>query len=229
MKKGKLIAIEGLDGCGKQTQSELLKKNLEALGYEVRLISAPYYGKWHCIGVEKHLKGEFCSDLEKHNPYKIANLYALDRLGAYEEDWKKDYEEGKIIICDRYVGSNMMYQVGRLEDKEEKDKLIEWIDELEYKHNELPKPDMNIFLSVSPEESARLRVGRASKVGMDGEDTYEKNLSLLVRIYENAHYIIERLGWECIACDDKETGLKCVEAIQEVILDKVKGLLERKG
>ena len=220
--KGILIAIEGLYGCGKQTQSQLLKENLEKLGHKVRLVSAPYYGKWHCQFVEKQLDGYFGTDVKEVNPYMASNFYAIDRLGAYIEDWKEDYDNGVIIICDRYVGSNMMYQSAKLDSDEEKLELMRWIGQLEYTINGLPSPDLNIFLSVKPETSEKLRKNRLNKAtGGETQDIYESNLEFLKETYKKSTFVADLLDWKIVECDTNGT-MRSIEDISKEILTVVK-------
>lgn len=225
-RKGTLIALEGLDGSGKQTQSGLLKENLEKLGYKARVVSAPYYGKWHCEFVERHLAGQFGKNAKEINPYKASNFYAVDRLGGYEEDWKEDYENGVIIICDRYVGSNMLYQSSKFDKKEDKMNLIKWIGNLEYDINGLPIPDVNLMLSVKPEISEKLRKNKRNKATNGEElDIYENNLEFLIDIYNNANFVVDLLGWETIQCDN-EKGMRSIEEIAKDILELVRNKIE---
>jgi len=143
----KLLVIEGVDGAGKSTQIKLLKDFFSKKGYKCEYLhfprtETPYFGEL----ITRFLRGEFGS-LNDVDPYLIAMLYAGDRKDASMmiNNW---LSEGKIVLLDRYVYSNIAYQCGKLNEIPAQDRLMNWILSLEFTHFAIPKPDLNVFLDV---------------------------------------------------------------------------------
>lgn len=143
----KFIALEGLDGAGKSTQLKLLKEwfRSKSLKYEYLHFprtEAPFYGEM----VAKFLRGDF-GNLDQVDPYLVAILYAGDRRDASQQI-ENAIKNNTYVIVDRYVYSNIAYQCAKLQSKEEKSKLKNWILDLEFDYNKIIKPDISIFLDV---------------------------------------------------------------------------------
>lgn len=141
------IVLEGVDGSGKSTQIAKLREMFAQRGIESEYLhfprfDAPYFGDL----IARFLRGELGS-IEQVDPYIVALLYAGDRHDAAKmiSQW---LSEGKVVICDRYVYSNVGYQCAKVQDAEERDKLRKWILQLEYDHFAIPKPDVSLFLDV---------------------------------------------------------------------------------
>ena len=142
-----LIVLEGLDGAGKSTQVKRLKEYLTERCGSLEYIhfpryDAPVYGDL----ISRFLRGEFGSNEAVH-PQLVALLFAEDRHGAVPV-MRQALEQGKTILLDRYVYSNIAYQCAKLQDPEERGKLRDWIFNTEYGNFELPVPDLNLFLDV---------------------------------------------------------------------------------
>ena len=142
-----LIVLEGLDGAGKSTQVKRLKAYLERRCEALRYIhfpryDAPVYGD--LIG--RFLRGDFGS-VESVHPQLVALLFAEDRHGAAPE-LRRALEEGKTVLLDRYVYSNIAYQCAKLPEGPERERLRNWIFETEFGPFGLPRPDVNLFLDV---------------------------------------------------------------------------------
>jgi len=151
-KRGKFFVLEGMDGSGKATQTKLLTEALKNKGYDVIKIDFPQYGKGSAALLESYLKGDYGSS-EEVGPYRASIFYACDR---YDLSFKikKWLEEGKIVIADRYMASNIGHQGGKIiSDIKEWDKYIEWLHNLEYNIFQIPKPDYTLILKISPELS----------------------------------------------------------------------------
>jgi len=151
---GLFIMLEGTDGSGKTTQTELLVKKLKEEGHDVEQISFPQYGEKSAALVEDYLNGKF-GTAEEVGPYRASILYAVDRYAA-KEKIEKWLAAGKIVIANRYVASNMGHQGGKIADTEERQKYFDWNYNLEYTIFEIPRPDVNIILHVTPEISQQL-------------------------------------------------------------------------
>ncbi len=142
-----LVVLEGLDGAGKSTQVKRLRNYLESLYGEIEYIhfpryDAPVYGDL----ISRFLRGDF-GDNETVHPQLVALLFAEDRHGA-APGMKASLAEGRCVLLDRYVYSNIAYQCAKLADTDEAERLREWIFNTEYGSFELPRPDLNIFLDV---------------------------------------------------------------------------------
>ncbi len=142
-----LVVLEGLDGAGKSTQVKKLRSYLESLYGEIEYIhfpryDAPVYGDL----ISRFLRGDF-GDNETVHPQLVALLFAEDRHGA-APGMKAGLAEGRCVLLDRYVYSNIAYQCAKISDPDEAERLRGWIFNTEYGNFELPKPDLNIFLDV---------------------------------------------------------------------------------
>ena len=223
---GILIAIEGVDASGKQTQSELLYNRLREEGKKVRLISFPAYNSPSSSLVRMYLNGDFGKKPEDVSAYAASTFFAADRFATYKNDWEKDYNSGTIIIADRYVSSNMIHQAGKIKDSTEKDKFFTWLDDFEYGIYSLPRPDKTIFLDMSFEWVKKLMVDRANKItGGDKKDIHESNYEYLYESYNNAIYAAQKFNWDRVECTH-EGEIKSREKIHSEIYAKVKTIIQ---
>lgn len=176
--KGKLIVIEGSDSSGKKTQSKLLVKKLKKHGFKTDLIEFPNYNSKTGRKITAYLKGEFGS-LAEVNPYFASELYAEDRL-ALRDKIMQSLKQGKIVVLDRYVLSNKAHQSVKIGSSNERESFFQWIDELEYKKNKLPKEDILLYLYVPVDISIEWNKKR-KKTGhlKEKEDIHESNVQYL--------------------------------------------------
>lgn len=226
---GILIAIDGVDASGKQTQTELLTKHLADDGKKVKMISFPAYDKPSSTLVKMYLSGDFGDKPSDVNAYATSTFYAADRFATFRTDWGKDYKNGGIIVADRYVTSNLIHQASKIEDAAEKEKFLMWLDNLEYGIYELPRPDAAIFLDMPPEYGARLMKNRVNKAdGGNKKDIHESNAAYLEKSYKNAMLVAKRFGWTCVPCV-KNSEIRSIEDIHNDIYNAVKNLIEKSG
>lgn len=198
---GKLFAIEGVDGAGKETQTRLLLKRLEREGHSPLRVSFPDYESESSFAVKLYLAGAFGEKAADVGAKAASTFFALDRYISYKTNWEKDYNEGRIILADRYVTSNMIHQASKLETEEEKSAFLDWLCEFEYGVYHLPKPDAVIFLNVPPEVGARNTKGRKNKAtGGTQQDIHESDRGYMQKSYDNAMYVARKFGWNCIDC-----------------------------
>ncbi len=222
---GKLIAIDGVDASGKQTQTTLLLSRLEKEGRGVKMVSFPAYDKPSSILVKMYLNGEFGENPSDVNAYATSTLFAADRFATYRTDWGTDYNGGTIILADRYVSSNLIHQASKINDTDEKEKFLMWLDDLEYGIYNLPRPDVTIFLDMPPEYGAELMSGRLNKSnGDDKKDIHESDFSYLEKSYENAMFVAKKFNWKRISCI-KDGQIRSVDEIHEDIYSIVRELL----
>ena len=220
--KGKLITIEGLDGSGKGTQTELLYQALCARGLPVKKISFPRYERDSSALVKMYLAGRFGDKPGDVNAYAASTFFAVDRFASYREDWQAFYEAGGIVLADRYTTANAVHQCSKLE-QEEWPVFLDWLFDLEYARIGLPAPDAVFFLDMKPEVSQKLMTGRYH--GEEAKkDIHEKDVAYLTRSRTAALYCTERLGWQHVRCDDGAEPLP-IPQIHETILNRVLELL----
>lgn len=198
---GTLFAIEGVDGSGKQTQTDILYKRLSDEGKRVTKVSFPDYESEASYAVRKYLAGEFGKNAGDVNAKAASTFFALDRYASYKLNWEKLYRDGEIIIADRYVTSNMIHQASKIDNNAEKDEFLAWLNELEYGIYGLPLPNKVIFLDVEPEVAKKITEGRKNKAtGGAAQDIHEADRAYIRKSYENAKYVAKKFGWHTVKC-----------------------------
>ena len=218
---GKLIIIEGTDGSGKQTQTELLYKKLcELKGKEkIKKISFPNYDSKASEPVKMYLSGEFGKKAQSVNAYAASVLYSVDRFASYKMEWENFYNSGGIVVSDRYTISNMIHQVPKIDNEIEKEKYLKWLVDLEWNKIGLPKPDIVFFLDIPFEISQKLMEDRENKItGKKEKDIHEKDKKYLKNAYEVAKELSVRYGWNVISCVN-EGKLRGIEDINDEMLE----------
>ncbi len=168
---GIFLALEGTDGSGKATQTALLAERLQAGGYDVVTIDFPRYQEESSYFVRKYLKGDYGS-AESVGPYTGSLFYALDRYDA-AQTIRQALAEGKIVLADRFTGSNMAHQGAKFANAEERRGYFIWLDNLEFVTMGIPRPTKNFVLRVSADVSAKLLEERQAKTGQATADIHE--------------------------------------------------------
>ncbi len=220
MEKGKLIVVEGAcDGIGKTTQYEMLCKHLQTDGFEIANHHFPSYGTYQGAPVEKYLKGEFGQPSEL-SPYFINSLYANDRGITWYTSLKQLYEQGRIILLDRYTTSSLIYQSALIEDIEQKKKFIDYVIDFEYNKIGIKKPDNVIFLYAPFDIVTEIRKARKQNEGI-ANDIHESNLEFMKKVYENAMFIADYLSWDKVQCNDGDK-MRPINDIHDEIYNLVK-------
>lgn len=207
---GKLVVIEGSDGSGKATQTRKLFERLRDVGVNVRRVSFPNYESESSALIKMYLRGDFGGDAEAVNPYAAATFYAVDRFANFFE-WKKFYQRGGLVLSDRYVGSNMAYQAAKLNDERDRVKFLAWLDDLEYRHYGLPRPDLTIFLDMSPEICAVLRRERGR------EDIHESDAAFQNKIYNMYKELAHKYGWRVVNCQAGSFARSTMDIHEEIL------------
>ena len=142
---GKLIVFEGTDGSGKATQAKLLCETLAQRGIAYREIDFPRYGNPFAEPANLYLHGALGNRPGDVNAYAASVLYAVDRFASYKEDWGGFYEEGGIVVANRYTTSNAVHQASKLPEGERRE-FLDWLFDLEYGRMGLPAPDLVLYL-----------------------------------------------------------------------------------
>lgn len=197
--KKTFIAIDGLDGSGKKTQTNLLIEYLKKKGAAYRHLDFPTYDKNYSCFVNMYLSGAFGEDPEIVNAYAASSFFAMDRYSSYMLDWKKDYDAGKIIVANRYTTANAVHQLAKLPESEY-DAFLTWLYDYEFAKLGIPKPDKVIYLSLPPEMSMKQVEKRCRETGAV-RDIHEKSVRHIEKSYKAVLYSSEKLGWHRIDCN----------------------------
>lgn len=215
MSKGKIIVIEGAcDGIGKSTQYALLEKLLLDNGEKVAKHHFPSYDTVQGKAVEMYLAGEFGSPKDL-SPYFVNDLYATDRAITWYKELKEQYEAGKVILLDRYTTSSLIYQAALIEDVEERKAFVDYVCDFEYNKLGIKKPDMVIFLHAPFDLVTEMRNARKQNDGLEN-DIHERNLEFMKKVYDNAMFLADYLGWSKIKCNEGNK-MKSIEQIHNEI------------
>ena len=223
------IVLEGLDGAGKSTQITKLRDMFRSNGIESEYLhfprfDAPVYGEL----IARFLRGDL-GTVESVNPYLVALLYAGDRADA-AATIRKWLEEGKVVIVDRYVYSNIGYQCAKIADSESRTTLREWILHTEFKEFGIPKPDVSLFLDVpfafTERKLTEVREGEDREYLQGGKDIHEASLDLQRRVREV--YLESAAASDdlyVVNCSNEEGGMATPEEIFERIMERVAPLI----
>lgn len=222
MGKGKIIVIEGTDGSGKQTQTNMLAERFRKEGLNFMTLSFPRYESEASSLVKMYLAGEFGKKAEDVSPYAASTFYALDRYASYKKEYGDFYENGGIILADRYTTSNMVHQAGKITDEAEKEKFLNWLYEFEYKTLGIPEPDTVIFLNMPRKYALELMKDRENKIthGIK-KDIHEADEKHLEKAYENACGLAKKYNWKEVNCI-ANGKIRTIEDIHEEIYKIVK-------
>ncbi|HZK85822.1 MAG TPA: thymidylate kinase [Desulfosporosinus sp.] len=224
--KGKLIIIEAGDGSGKATQTEKLFQRLRLEKFMVKKIEFPNYASESSALVKMYLNGEFGTDPDTISPYIASSFYAVDRYASYKKEWEMFYQDGGIILADRYTTSNMVHQAAKIDNESERSKFIEWLYDFEYNIFGLPVPDYVVFLDMPPEYSFALISKRANKTLDVRQDIHEADEQYLIKSYKNAERIANKYNWHKVMCINN-SSLKTIEEIHEEVYKLVIAQLTR--
>lgn len=223
MSKGVFIVLEGNDGSGKATQTELLLQRLRNEGRRAEKIDFPkydgnIYGKLigECLA---GLRGDFLN----LDPKIASTLYAVDRFESSARI-QSLLEAGVSVVADRYVGANQMHQGGKIADVQEREQFLLWLESVEFGIFNIPRPDLTFYLRVPPEVSLELltQKRKAKNAALAGvpRDVVEEDRLYLERSIATADWLISREGWNKIDCMNAGT-LRSREDIHEEVWNTV--------
>ena len=223
---GKFIVIDGLDGSGKGTQARLLVKRLKEEGYNVQLADFPRYEEWSSEFVKRYLRGEFGTAKEV-GAKRASIFYAVDRYAASFQI-KKWLEQGTIVISNRYVSASKGHQLGKIKDTEDRKSYLEWLNELEYGHFSIPKPELTLFLHMKPEIGQILVDKKAQREYTQGKkrDIHEADIDHLKDAEDAYLFCLENdsENWHRIVCFEEDQP-KSIENIHQEVYNKVKEII----
>lgn len=226
MKKGKLIVVEGTDCSGKETQVKRAVARFKEMGLNIYNYSFPMYdtptGK--IVGGPYLGKSYIC---EGWFPEGATNVDALTASAYYAADRRynigiinKHLENGDIVILDRYVESNMAHQGGKLKTPEERTKMYQKLDTLEFEIMELPRPDAVIFLYMPFEYAAVLKKNRE-----ETPDQHESNKAHLKQAETAYLELTEKYGYKKITCV-KDDIIRTIDDINDEVVETLKEIIK---
>ena len=220
---GKLIVIEGTDGSGKSTQFRLMTQRLKDEGKDFRNLVFPRYAEPSSALIRMYLGGEFGTKPSDVNAYAASAFYAVDRYASYKQDWGQWYEDGGLILSDRYTTSNAVHQASK-ESEENRGAYLKWLYEFEYDKLGLPRPDLTIYLDVPTTFTEKLMRHREQDTGTQA-DIHEKDMAYLATCRQVGRTAAEFYGWTVIECV-RDGAMRTIEDIHEEIYRHVAACLE---
>ena len=212
---GKLIVFEGTDGSGKATQAKLLCETLAQRGIAYREIDFPRYGNPFAEPANLYLHGALGNRPGDVNAYAASVLYAVDRFASYKEDWGGFYEEGGIVVANRYTTSNAVHQGGKVSPADQP-VFFDWLFDFEYHKLGLPEPDLVFYLDMPTQEAVRLLRSREAETNTKG-DIHEVDQDYLALCRQTALRAAEHYGWKRISCVDAQGRVRSIEDIHQEI------------
>ena len=219
---GKIFVIDGTDGSGKQTQFEKLKDRLKEDGVDYRVVSFPNYDSPSSSLVKMYLSGEFGENAKQISPYVASTFYAADRYATYTKEYKEYYENGGVILADRYTTANMVHQAGKIQNKEEREKFLNWLWEFEFELYGLPIPTEVFFLKMPPEKALELIKDRENKFTHESKkDIHERDKGHIIDSFNAACDVAKKYNWYTTECI-KNGELRTIEDISNEIYCEVK-------
>jgi dTMP kinase len=220
---GKLIVLEGTDGSGKSTQFRLMAQRLTDENVEFRRLVFPRYENESSALIRMYLGGEFGTKPSDVNAYAASAFYAVDRYASYKQDWGQWYENGGLILSDRYTTSNAVHQASK-ETGENRDAFLKWLYEFEYDKLGLPRPDLTIYLDVPTDFTEKLMRHREQDTGTKA-DIHEQDTEYLNTCRRTGRAAAQFYGWTVIDCV-KDGAMRSIEDIHQEIYGHVIACLE---
>ena len=220
---GKLIVIEGTDGSGKSTQFRLMSERLEKDGVAFKHIVFPRYDQDSSALIRMYLGGQFGTKPSDVNAYAASSFYAVDRFASYKMDWGQYYEDGGVVLSDRYTTSNAVHQASK-EPEEMREQFLHWLYDFEYDKLGLPRPDLTIYLDVPTDFTEKMMRKREQDTNTKA-DIHEKDMQYLATCRQTGRAAAEYYGWTVIRCV-KDGQMRSIDDIHQEIYSHVIKCLE---
>ena len=220
---GKLIVIEGTDGSGKSTQFRLMSEHLQQDGVEFKHIVFPRYSEESSALIRMYLGGQFGTKPTDVNAYAASSFYAVDRYASYKMDWGQWYENGGLVISDRYTTSNAVHQASK-EQSAARQAYLKWLYEFEYDKLALPRPDLVIYLDVPTDFTEKMLRDREQATNTKA-DIHEQDMQYLSTCRECGREAAGFYGWKIIECV-RDGKMRSIEDIHNEIYAAVRHCLE---
>lgn len=220
MSRGVFIVIEGSDGSGKGTQFKLIAKRLIDAGYEIATYDFPQYSQDSSYFVREYLNGNY-GDANELGAYGPSLFFTLDRYQA-AQSIEKNLAAGKIVLSNRFIGSNMAHQGQKIDDDVELSHYYDWLRNIEFNILHIPRPDINIILLVPAKVSQKLVDRKAKRNYTDKKrDIHEADLNHLTRAVSAYEHL-------CKQFPDEFTPIQCVRNSKLLPIPKISSLIWEK-
>ena len=220
---GKLIVIEGTDGSGKSTQFKLLTDRVTAEGHRFQKLVFPQYAEPSSALIRMYLGGEFGTNPSDVNAYAATAFFAVDRYASYKKVWGQWYDEGGLIVSDRYTTSNAVHQTSK-EPPEKQGEFLKWLYEFEYDRLGLPRPDLTIYLDVPTDFTEKMMRKREADTNTSA-DIHEQDLAYLATCRRIGKTAAQYYGWTVIECV-RDGAMRTIEDIHQEICRHITACLE---
>ena len=220
---GKLIVIEGTDGSGKSTQFRLLTERLSQDRIAFEQLVFPQYSEPSSALIRMYLGGEFGKSPSDVNAYAASAFYSVDRYASYRKVWGKWYEEGGLVVSDRYTTSNAVHQASK-EPEDKREDFLNWLYDFEYDKLGLPRPDLVIYLDVPTNFTEKMLRHRESETNTHA-DIHEQDTQYLATCRRMGRAAAAHYGWTVIRCV-RDGAMRSMEDIHEEIYRHVAACLE---
>ena len=220
---GKLIVIEGTDGSGKSTQFKRLTERIAQEGREFQRLVFPQYQEESSALIRMYLGGQFGTKPSDVNAYAASAFYAVDRYASYKKVWGQWYENGGLVLSDRYTTSNAVHQASK-EPEENQGAFLKWLYEFEYDKLGLPAPDLVIYLDVPTDFTEKMMRSREAATNTHA-DIHEQDLAYLATCRRTGKTAAKFYNWTVIDCV-RDGAMRSIEDIHEEIYRHVLNCLE---
>ncbi len=220
---GKLIVIEGTDGSGKSTQFRLMSEHLERDNVPFKHIVFPRYEEESSALIRMYLGGQFGKKPSDVNAYAASSFFAVDRYASYKMDWGQWYDNGGLVVSDRYTTSNAVHQASK-EPVEGRETFLHWLYDFEYDKLGLPMPDLVIYLDVPTDFTEKLLRHREADTNTSA-DIHEQDMQYLATCRQTGRQAADYYGWTVISCV-KDGTMRSMEDIHQEIYSHIIRCLE---
>lgn len=212
---GRLIVFEGTDGSGKSTQFQALCRRVTQSGRDYQKLVFPQYKEPSSALIRMYLAGEFGTHPQDVNPYAASAFYAVDRYASLKKVWGEYYEQGGLVLTDRYTTSNAVHQAVKCAPQE-REAFLRWLDDFEHDKLGLPRPDLVLYLDMPTERAVEL-LRRREAATHTKADIHELDAGYLAACRDSALQAAQLLGWKVIPCVNAQGEVRSVEEIHEEI------------
>lgn len=216
---GKLIVLEGTDASGKSTQFKLLCDRLRAENRDFRTVTFPRYQEESSALIRMYLNGDFGKNPDDVNPYAASAFFAVDRCASFLSDWRDYYNNGGLLLLDRYTTSNAVHQAAKMSE-EKWEEFFNWLFNFEYKLLGLPAPDHVFFIDMPISCAAQLLAKREGKQ----IDIHEHDLDYLEKCHKAASKAADLFSWHRIKCAENN-NIRTIEDIHSELYTRVSEVL----
>jgi len=216
---GKLIVLEGTDASGKSTQFKLLCDRLREEKCQFRTVTFPRYSEESSSLIRMYLNGDFGKKPEDVNAHTASVFFAVDRCASYLSDWREYYNNGGLLLLDRYTTSNAVHQGAKM-SREKREEFYKWLFDFEYNLLGLPAPDHVFLLDMPISCAAKLLEKREGKQ----IDIHEHDLEYLEQCHDAACQAADLFSWHRIKCTENN-HIRSIEDIHSELYARVREVL----